>query len=312
MSEEFLDPDASKNTVYIEEKLDGANFRFGKIHGTFRVGSRRVDLTQYIEKINREYPPHSDVKKEAGLFKKAILHALEYYNALKPNYEYIVEYMIPHTLDYHWERMPLFIGLDIYDIDQKQFLNWEEKVAEFKRLGIPNAPLVMKTTIGDIAEKDPITLIPRSRYRDGWAEGVVIKDYKRQWFVKAVRPEFREENKKVWGIGSKKAAKKYAKDGSEWFVEAFITKRRIEKIIEKLVDEGKPVGMELMQWLPREVLMDAWEEHWADVAMENVVIDTRKIRKLTANRCRRILEIWLERKKKLSEIAQHGHGQRNK
>lgn len=295
-SEGFISEDAAENTIYIEEKMDGANFRFGQVHGTFRVGSRNVDLTQYV-KINQKYPPFSDVDREkTGQFRNAILHALEYYTEVRPNYVYYVEYMIPHTIDYYWSRMPTFIGLDILDLDTGKFLSWKEKKKEFMRLGIPLAPLVWKGKLKDFNAKVWEEQIPKSAYRDGKAEGIVIKDYKRQWFVKIVAPEFREVNKTVWGIGSKKAAKRHSKDDSEWFVNAFVTKRRIEKIIEQLIAEGKPEGMELMQWLPKKVLLDAWEENWMDVALENVVIDTKRIRKLTADRCREVLRRWLTRR----------------
>lgn len=38
---------------------------------------------------------------------------------------------------------------------------------------------------------------------------------------------------------------------------------------------------------------DAWEEHWKDMIYENVVIDTKRMRSLTAKRCVCVLRAWL-------------------
>ena len=49
-------------------------------------------------------------------------------------------------------------------------------------------------------------MIPKSKYYDGWAEGIVIKNYCRkaregnhQLYAKLVRDEFKEDNKAVFG-----------------------------------------------------------------------------------------------------------------
>jgi len=295
-AEGFIAEDAMDNEIVVEEKMDGANFRFGFVGGLFRVGSRNVELTGKIHSVDEDCPACSNVDASAGQFKKAIQHALQYYNKIIPEYIYFVEYMIPHTLDYNWERMPLFIGLDIYDAVKKQFLPWREKVSEFKRLGIPSAPLIWRGKLKDFTVEEYENLIPQSAYRDGKAEGLVIKDYTRQWFVKIVAPEFREANLKVFGAGARKKAKKYSQSGAEWFVNAFITRRRIEKIIDRLIEEGHEADMTLMKWLPKEVLLDAWAEHYADAVFENVTIDMKELRSKTAKRCVEVLRRYLVRK----------------
>ena len=46
-----------EDEIIVEEKIDGANFRFGVIDGKLRFGSRKVDLTD---------------KNDYGQFKKAV------------------------------------------------------------------------------------------------------------------------------------------------------------------------------------------------------------------------------------------------
>ncbi len=293
-TEGFITPDAMDNEIVIEEKMDGANFRFGVIDGKFRAGSRRVDFTPLM------YPPNeptTPVMNESALgqFFKAVMYAFaNYADKLKDGYVYFAEYMIPHTLDYDWDNTPLLLGFDIYDVNVQRFLGYDEKIKEFQRIGMPTVPLVKRMKLRDLTVEEYEKLIPKSKYRDGVAEGVVIKDYARQWFVKVVTPEFREANLATFGAGARKKAKKYSKDGAEWFVNAFVTRQRIEKIITKLVEEqGKEPEMTLMKYLPTAVLEDAWEEHWKDVIYENVVIDTKRMRSLAAKRCVRVLRAWL-------------------
>lgn len=298
-AEGFIAEDAMDNEIVVEEKMDGANFRFGVIDDRFRAGSRRVDFTPFMYPNDTAMPDGSPVidTQKLGQFAKAVLLAYAAYSGkAKDGYIYFVEYMIPHTLEYDWERIPMFIGFDIYDTKAERFLDYDAKVEEFKRIEITPAPLVWRGKLRDFTVEEYENLIPQSAYRDGKAEGLVIKDYTRQWFVKIVAPEFREANLKVFGAGARKKAKKYSQSGAEWFVNAFITRRRIEKIIDRLIEEGKGADMSLMKWLSKEVLLDAWAEHYADAIFENVTIDMKELRSKTAKRCVEVLRRYLVRR----------------
>lgn len=286
-TEGFISSDVLDNEIVIEEKMDGANFRFGIVDGTFHVGSRHRDLTSAIR-------PDGTVDKDvAGQFTRAIEYVLQRKDHFHPGYVYFAEYMIPHTLDYDWEHTPLLLGFDIFDTSTGRFLDYPSKIDAFKSAQIIPVPLVWRGPLRDFTVS-AYEQIPRSRYRNGSAEGLVIKDYARQFFVKIVAPEFRESNKQVFGRGKRGARRIMQDDGSQWFVDAFVTRRRIEKVIDLLVNEyGKPADMSLLQDLIPAVIKDAWEENWEDVAFENVVLDTRRIRKLSAARIVKVYRSWL-------------------
>ena len=293
-TEGFFSPDARDNEIVIEEKMDGANFRFGVIDGQLRVGSRHRDLTSVIR------PDGSVDPNIANQFSRAIEYVLQRKDLLHPGYVYFAEYMIPHTLDYDWDHIPLLLGFDVLDTSTGRFLDYDAKIRAFRSANIIPVPLVWRGPLRDFT-LSAYQNIPRSRYRNGSAEGLVIKDYSRQFFVKIVAPEFREENKKVFGRGKRSARRLLQDDGSQWFVDAFITRRRIEKVINTLVNEyNYPADMSLLERLIPEVIKDAWSEHWADVAFENVVLDTRRIRKLSAARIVKVYRAWLTRRAILS------------
>ena len=120
-TEGFISEDAKDNEIVVEEKMDGANFRFGCVDGRFRFGSRRVELTD---------------AEDYGMFEDAVERAKRYEELVKEGYIYFVEYMIPHTLQYDWDRIPRFLGFDIYNTEERRFLDYEEKKKEFERVGI--------------------------------------------------------------------------------------------------------------------------------------------------------------------------------
>ena len=261
--------------VYIEEKIDGANFRFGWVDGIFRVGTRNVDYTNVR--------PDNWPKR----FRKAFDYAYEIKDLLKPNMIYFAEASIPHTIPYDFDNMPPFIGFDIFDLNTMRFVDYDTKVALFNDAGVQVVPLVAHVK-GKPDIENLYDMIPQSAYYDGKAEGIVLKNYDMQIFAKIVRSEFAEVRNMKFGSSPKKT-----NNDEEYLLEKYVTPRRIEKIIQKLIDEGQEVSMVMMKDLPHMVFDDVVAEEAHNIMRENVVVDFRKFRKLIAKRCKAVLQRYM-------------------
>ena len=270
--------DVIDDEIIVEEKMDGANMRFFVKGGKVYVGSRNV-----------VFGDMNSVKDNVGRYNLALRM---FYNAMKGKenkYDGLIffgECMVRHTIDYNWEKTPSLLLFDIYDINEKRFYDYDEKVKVFNDLNLPYVPLIERIKVIDIkGKKIDDSFVPNSKYYDGKAEGIVFKNYKRQIFAKYVRGKFKEENKMAFG-GSKKSAN----DDTERVVFAYVTNARIEKNIFKLIDEGHGLDMKLMRVLPKSVLDDVIEEHAKDVFYSKYIIDFRKFKRMITKRCSHVLK----------------------
>jgi len=261
--------------VVVEEKMDGANFRFGydSEQDRIRYGSRKVELTD---------------SKDLGQFEKAI-KVLSSVSAedLVPDHIYYVEYMIPHTIQYDWTKTPTFLGFDIYNTKHEVFLPYEKAMELFESVKIAFVP-VIDVVDGKSIDKEYLDkVIPESKYYNGLAEGVVFKNYKKQMFAKLVAEQFKEVNEHVFGMSPKKAKKVSPED---YVLEKYFTPRRIEKVIMSLVDQGYELDMTLMKELPKKVWEDTVIEEGANILSENIVLDLKKLRKKVPKKCVTVLQ----------------------
>jgi|Deesub1362A_J573_1020465.scaffolds.fasta_scaffold00330_44 hypothetical protein len=260
-----------EGTVVVEEKMDGANCRWMYDGEKLRFGSRNVELTE---------------GKDLGQFKKF----KEWLDDFNPKdfgtyLIYYAEYMIPHTIQYDWDKTPLILGFDIYDLQLDRFLDYDQVKEEFERLGIEMVPVVDIRHVSEIDENYLNEVIPESKYYSGRAEGVVFKNYKTQTFGKLVSEEFKEVNQQVFG-----KSKKHAQSPEEYILEKYIPPRRVEKVVQALMDEGHELGMELMRFLPKKVWEDLIQEEAANILNEKVTINLPKLKKMMVKRCVNVLQ----------------------
>jgi len=169
----------------------------------------------------------------------------------------------------------------------------------FHQHGIETAPLVNDEDL-DATEFDPENYeIPESNYRDGKMEGIVIinteqEEDNRSGFstrAKMVTDEFAEKHKKATGANQSKEAV----HGHEKIVSKYCTDGRIRKHIEKMRDEGRELGMELMgnegdsDGLPIRVSSDIVEEEADEIVRRNDKMYWKNYRSLVAKRCVHVL-----------------------
>lgn len=273
----FLDPE---DTVIIEEKVDGSNFRIFIKDGNLYFGSRNFTL----EENNGQWLRCIQYVK----------NALEGKDLTKLNGHILFgECTNPHTLQYNLDKIPPFLGFDVLTPGGK-FLSHKNEI--FSKLGLPVVPCLQYIKVKNITNVTD-DWVPKSLYGDFQAEGIVFKNYRRQTFAKYVRTEFKEENKKLFGGPSK-----YGNDDTEKISLKYCTMARIEKNIFKLIDEGHKLDMPMMKHLPKLVYADTWAECYEDISNEKVVINMHKLRKDISGRCRAVLiqminnNIWKNQK----------------
>lgn len=264
--------------IVVQEKIDGGNFRFKIIDGELIFGTRNTilgpDSDRFIFAKCIEYIKGKILESHNFFVSKG----KDVYN----RYIFFGECCVKHTIGYDWSRIPPFLGFDIYDTEKHCFLYADEAIRIFTTLNIPVVPeiytVIWKT---DLYALD----IPQSKYYNGKAEGIVIKNYSKQLFAKIVSPEFKEENKKAFG-----ASKKHADNDDEKIVLAYCTNARIQKWICKLRDGGHALDMTMMTKLPLLVYDDIFEEQWREISKSNLTVSFRTIRSMISKRCAVVLK----------------------
>jgi len=285
-------------TVFVQEKLDGANFRF--MLRKHLDESYEEDRDLVFGSRNVVWKNEDDV---AGAFTdhpETGVGALEY---VRENVEIpalnavdridddgIVVYgeaMHPHTLEYDWNQVPRVVVYDIWKRGDQSYVAPDTLKATCRSIGLPWAPYhdeVPATEYGSVS-------VPQSAFRDGKAEGVVLKNPESNVRAKLVTEAFKEKHG-----GPSPSSTNHVTD-TDVFVDRYITDARIEKCAHKLVDQGAWNGlkMEMMRDLPEAVIRDALDEEAGTIVMEhNWTLDTSEIRSKASTRCARTLKGCLQ------------------
>lgn len=270
-----------EDNIVIEEKIDGGNFRFTIIETIkgqeILFGSR----TQEFENIET-----NNVKN----FRRAIKYVKEKTEGKDlSKYSGLIffgENCVKHSVNYDWNVIPPFLGFDIYEENTgKKWVSFPKNKQIFEELNLPFVPVIQTVKAGELKEINE-SLIPKSKYYEGHAEGVVIKNYDSQVFAKLVSDKFKEFNKKSFGM-----SKKYCVNDEEKLVAKYCTNARIDKQIFKLVrDENYKLQLDLMSELPKRVVEDIVDENYRDIILSNYCVDFRLFRKLVTSRCLSVLK----------------------
>lgn len=205
--------------IVVTEKLDGANASFQLVDGEVKCYSRNNEL--------------SEENNLRGFYQwvKASIHP----DDLETDCIYFGEWLVKHTINYPSEAYQKFYLFDVYDVNAEKYLSHDIVDKLGKDLELYFAPVLYK---GPFQGYDHLkSLVGTSKIGDV-GEGIVIKNYTYkdkhgdQLFTKIVSDSFAEE---------KKVKKQKLPSGAselDDFVDTFLTKARIEKMLNKLVDEG--------------------------------------------------------------------------
>ena len=286
-------------SLTIQEKMDGANFRF-MLDQHLSEEYQQSDRDLVFGSRNVCYKNEKDSDK-------AFDHAIEFVreNVDIPKltvadecFDRLVFYgeaMHPHTLDYDWDNTPSFLGFDVYSIGQEQFLGIELVEQIFEKVGLPTVPVLYRGEAADLPETlfDEKTgvVVPESEYRNGVAEGVVIKNEDTGQRAKVRSEEFRERHK------SSHVSKEdiYEPDDALILARQYATEARIMKMIHNYRDRGVDVEMQIMEDLWRDVFDDIIEEEYEEIFLGNHTIDTKQFRSEVASITANVLQKYLSR-----------------
>jgi len=282
----FLNPD---DTIVIQEKIDGGNFRFYFTQeGEIIFGSRTQQLTS-----NK-----GEDDNVAKAFKKVIAFVREKIKESNKNTRELSQYIFygeacfKHTITYDYEKMPLFLGFDVFHREANTFIEPSQMEKLFASLHLETVPTIKICTakeIQSITDAD----VPNQKYallsaKDAKAEGIVLKKYGQPFiFAKYVRNEFKEKNAEAFG-GSPKYNKINDTNNDE-FIFKYVTNARIEKNIMKILDTGKKLDMSIMGELIKLTYEDICEEEWKEILFSNWKLDFKETRRMCAPRCRAVL-----------------------
>ena len=247
--------------ITITEKIDGANASIVvNEDGTLTACSRRNELTpqsnlqgfyEYVQKL------------DAGIVSAA----------LTTRYILFGEWLVKHTIRYPEDKMKQFYVFDVYDTETEQYMPWEftKQIAEF--IGLKTVPLFYDGPF--TSWEDIYTLVGKTEMGgEPTGEGIVIKSQDRldnkfsgtPEYVKIVAKEFSEvhQSKPQKEIDPEKLA---AKQAAEDLAATIVTSRRVEKSIQKLIEDSiipenwdeKNLGT-IAKHLPRAVYNDCVKE----------------------------------------------------
>jgi len=205
--------------VVIMEKLDGANASFKKEDGVVKCFSRNNEVNEennlrgFYEWVQENINPED-------LMDDAI---------------YFGEWMVKHSIDYPQEVYQNFYLFDVYDEDMERYIPLEYVRNESERLSLKLVPVFYE---GEFQSLDHVnSFVGQSKLGDV-GEGVVLKNYDyidkhgSQQFTKIVSDRFTEKAK------TKKQKLPQNSNELDDFVDTYLTNARVEKMLNKLVDEG--------------------------------------------------------------------------
>ena len=249
--------------IVCQEKLDGSNSQilFDSETGTLKAFSRRNELT-------------SESTLQGFWDFVQTLDAKSFGSILGDRYIIFGEWLVRHTIRYPEDKMRQFYVFDVWDTVTEEYLPWERTFKDFVLpLGLKTVPVFYD---GKFTTWDEVTKFVGKTEMGGepTGEGIVVKSQDRldnkfsgtPSYVKIVAKEFSEvhQSKPQKDIDPEKLA---AKQAAEDLAATIVTQRRVQKTLEKFIDDTllKPDWDEhdlgtIAKYLPRAVYNDCVKE----------------------------------------------------
>jgi len=283
----------SDDELVIVEKFDGNNFRVQLNEDNQLIyGSRNVKFTENgdplpPEECNNQFVDVAEYVRENIDNEK--LKELEE----QENQKLVLfgENMVKHHLEYDWEDAPQWILFDVYKVAEEEYMDYSEVKAVAAHLGVEACPVDNRIHVENFKDgwnpDKPDSIVPRSKYRDGLAEGVIIRNEETKTKAKIVTEEFKEKHRQSGGNHGEESL---PDDDTMSFVNIYATDARVRKHIKKLtVDEDKDLEMALMEELPMRVVEDIFEEEMEEIVRTSKSIQFKRFRSKVADKCVKLL-----------------------
>lgn len=217
--------------ITITEKIDGANASIGFEDGELSCFSRKQKLS-----------PENTLRGFYTLVQT--FDAEKFREVLGDRYVIFGEWLVSHTIKYPATRLSKFYVFDVWDTEIEQYVPWSVTKDFAAKLGLTTVPLFYD---GPFVSWEHIQSFVGKTEMDAepTGEGVVIKSQDRldnkssntPPYVKIVAAKFSEVHQsKPHEVDPEKLA---AKQAAEALAATIVTERRIQKLIEKAIDEGR-------------------------------------------------------------------------
>ena len=168
------------------------------------------------------------------------------------------EWLVPHTIVYPKERYHNAYFYDVYDLEKEGYLPQNEVKDIVERLNLIYVPVFYDgefTSWEDVRE-----FVGRTELGGELGEGIVVKNQTRlndpntklPFYTKIVVEKF-SEHKKQRVVDPEKLAERERVNA---IVETIVTRARVEKILNKLIDEG--------------IVAEDWDEHDMSTIAKNI------------------------------------------
>lgn len=289
--------------LVIQEKVDGANFRFHIDTNVDRESSSaqsdtsgHVSIIYGSRNVSYDDVEYDDIPQD---FKRTIEYVEETIDTdtagslvTKTTGPFTVfgESMHPHLLAYNWEEIPRFIGFDVRLDETETYCEPSVALNMIEQIGLETINVIDRIAPNEFDEKEYAE--PESAYRDGMAEGIVVRNTKTNVRAKRVTEQFAERHEKTksktresrMNSDAERMARRYTGDNNQ----------RVRKTIHKLIDEGYVLEMSLMEQLGPRVIEDIAVEEADEFILENWTVDFHEFRKHVNRSCVRTLQSMIE------------------
>ena len=227
--------------LWLLEKIDGAHLRFQLAEsGAIRFGGR-ARVYDDPDAIPEPYG-HAVRHVRERLDRDALRSAVEDVESVV----FFGEATHRHAIEYDWDRLPSFLGFDVWSETDGRFRPPGAVQGIFERLGLDPVNAIEREV--NTRDFDPGSYsVPDSAWYDGPAEGVVVRN-KRGGRAKLVHPEFQ---------GAEAPAP--ADRSAEELAERCATKHRLGRLDDELAGRGEAVTFESLY--DRAITDIAREEH---------------------------------------------------
>ena len=233
--------------IVIQEKIDGTNFsiRYDEETDTVAAFSRN-NLLDFKNNLRGAYEWSQKLDKD--LVKEV----------LGNNKVLFGEWLVPHTIVYPKERYHNAYFYDVYDLKTEGYLPQNEVKDIVNRLDLIQVPVFYH---GEFTSwEDVRKFVGRTELGGELGEGVVVKNQTRlndpntrlPFYTKIVIEKF-SEHKKQRVVDPEKLAERERLNA---IAETIVTRARVEKILNKLVDEG--------------IIPEDWDEHNMSAIAKNL------------------------------------------
>lgn len=247
--------------ITITEKIDGANASIAvDENGNLIAFSRRNQLT-----------PENDLQ---GFYEYVqSLDSFMISCVLGARYIFFGEWLVKHTIRYPEDKMKQFYVFDIWDNKTEQYLPWEEVKQRAEFCGLKMIPVFYDGPF--ISWEHVYSFVGKTEMGgEPTGEGIVVKSQDRldnkfsgtPAYVKIVAKEFSEvhQSKPQKNVDPEKIA---AKQAAQELAETIVTERRVQKTIEKFIEDNiipedwdeKNLGI-IAKNLPRAIYNDCIKE----------------------------------------------------